>query len=151
MKSPQALYRHNGPRFQNIDNLAVNWPAVLICQPDPGTADRTGVGLGMKTPVERITVFSRTLRTHRKTGHGRFGPVIGHILYYSETRSAIGAVYERIAVAPVTRIKDLPPAVVTYSDIRGYHYLMAFLLDTVQNLEIRIIPYRKLLYLAALD
>jgi hypothetical protein len=105
----------------------------------------------MKTPVEWIPILGLTLRTHGKLCHGSLGPVIGHILNDGKTRSAIGAVYEGIAIAPVTRIKDFPAAVAAYGDIRGYHNLTGFLLDTLQNYEIRKILYRKLFFLAAPD
>ena len=68
--------------------------------------DRASIGLGMKAPVQRIIVLRLTCRAHGEDAHGGLVAVIGDILDYSEARATVGAVDERIAVAPVSGIKE---------------------------------------------
>ena len=88
-------------------------------QPDPGSADRAGVGLGVKAPVERVVVLGLAGRAHPERGHGGQGAVIRNIGDDGKPGSAVGTVDERIAVTPVGRIEELPPAVVADGDVRG--------------------------------
>ena len=81
-------------------------------------ADRARIGLGMEAPVARIAVFRRASRTHAETPHRRVRPVVGQSFEDAEPRAAVRAVRERIAVAPVGRIEDLPQAIRTRRQIR---------------------------------
>ena len=77
------------------------------------TTDRAGVRLGMKAPVEGVIVFCLACRAHRKDAHSRLVPIIRHILDNRKAGTTIGAVGERIAVAPVSGIEELTQTVVT--------------------------------------
>src|SRR5579883_1931028 len=65
----------------------------------------------MKTSVAGIVVFCLAGRAHRKATHRRLGTIVGDVLDDGEARAAIGAIDERIAVAPVPRIEKLMQAI----------------------------------------
>ena len=81
VKTSQALdgedmagrYKINGG-FNGIDSI--DGIAFGVEQGQPRSADRAGVGFGMKAPVGRIFVFGQTSRTLGKAGHGGVGAVI---------------------------------------------------------------------------
>jgi hypothetical protein len=68
----------------------------------------------MEPPVSRIIVFSLTSGAHRKFLHGGVGPIIGDIINYGVTWSAVGAVYEWISISAILRIEHLPDAIFAY-------------------------------------
>ena len=76
-----------------------------LLQPDVGTANRAGVGLGVEPAVEWIIVFALAVRAHGKGRHGGQGPVVGDIADDGEARPAVGAVGKGIAVAAVIRVQ----------------------------------------------
>ena len=76
----------------------------------PGTAHLAGVGLGVEAAVEGIAVLLRARRAEPEAGHGRGGPVVGHVTDDGEAGPAVRAVGEGIAVAPVRRVEQLGPA-----------------------------------------
>ena len=80
-----------------------NFPASF--KPDLRSANGTGDWLGMKAAVKRIVVFSSAFRAHLKIRHGRLWAVIGNILDDRESRTAIGAIDEWVAITPVCWIK----------------------------------------------
>ena len=84
--------------------------AECIDQPDPRTAFSAGVRLRMKTPVRRIAVFVLTGRTHREVDHAGVGTIVGDAVHDAEPRATVSTVRERVAEAPIGRIKDLVPA-----------------------------------------
>ena len=89
---------------------------IIIPQRRP--AVRAAVRLGVVAPVLDVVILAVTVRAHRKGFHRGLRPVIGDILDNGETRSAIGAVDEGKAVAPVCRVSHLAQAVRTDADIR---------------------------------
>ena len=64
-------------------------------------------------------VLPLALRTHGEAAHGSLGAIVGHVGYDGESGSAVGAVDERISVAPVRWVAQLAQTVVTDADIRG--------------------------------
>jgi hypothetical protein len=70
--------------------------------------------LGMEASVQRIFIFAQTVRAERKVGHGCFRTVVGDAGDDTVAGSAVRAVYERVMVAPVGRVKKLPQAVGAY-------------------------------------
>ena len=82
-----------------------------IDEPDVGAAAPAGVGLGVKTAIERIVVFGLALWAHGEDGHGGLGPVVGDAASDGEAGAAVGAVEEGIAIAAVCRIQQFAKAV----------------------------------------
>ena len=70
-----------------------------------------GDRLGMKAPVERVPVFSQTVRAERKASHGGLGAVIRDTGDDAEAGTAVGAGNERIMIATVARVEQFPQAV----------------------------------------
>src|ERR1051326_4866778 len=84
------------------------------------SAIRTGVWLRMETPVARVVIFGLTKPAHDEAFHRSVGAVVGQRLDDAEPRSAIGAVRERIAVAPVGRVEEFAHAVRAGRDVRQH-------------------------------
>ena len=89
-------------------------------QLDRRAAVRAGDRLGVKATVRRILILGSTRRAHREVGHGRERPVVRHGLDQRQSRPAMGAVDEWIAVAPVGRIEQLAQAVRAGRHVGGY-------------------------------
>ncbi len=87
-------------------------------QPHLGATDGAGHRLGMEAAVERVLVFGGTVRAERETRHGGVGPVVGDVTDDGETRAAVGAVDERVAIAPIGRVEQLAQAVGADAHIR---------------------------------
>src|SRR6185369_10325740 len=79
-------------------------PAVRPAEVEPGPARRTGVRLRMKSTVAHVVVLALAGRTHRERSHRRPGPVVRSRADDGESRSAVGAVGERVAVAAIMEI-----------------------------------------------
>ncbi len=94
--------------------------SVLIEEGDVRAARSTGYWLSVETPVFGILVFTDTRIAEWEGRHCGHWPVVREIRDYRESRAAIGAVYERIPVSPVSRVSHLTKAVVAGSDIRRY-------------------------------
>jgi ABC-type Co2+ transport system permease subunit len=75
------------------------------------------------------------LRAHLKGTHSGIGTVIGNIFYYGETRPTIGAVGERVMVAPVSRVENLLKASLAGGNIWRNQLILAFLSDAVADFE----------------
>ena len=71
----------------------------------------------METAIEGIVVFRLTHGTHWKHSHGGVGTVVGNSANDGEAGPAIGAIDERIAIAPVSRIEQFAEAIGTDGDI----------------------------------
>ena len=80
-------------------------------QPQRRAADRTRVGLGVEAAVGRVVVLGLAGRAHPEAGHRRERPVVGDPADDREARPAVGAVDERVAVAPVGGVVKLAQAV----------------------------------------
>ena len=82
--------------------------------------DRTGNGLRMKAPVCRIAILRLAGFAQGERGHGGGGAVIRNRTDDAETRTAMGAVGEGIAEAPVGGAGDLFQAGWAYACVRRY-------------------------------
>jgi hypothetical protein len=71
----------------------------------------------MKAAVDGILVLFTALVTHPEEPHGRVRAVVRQLLDDAEARTAIGAIGEGIAVAPVEGIHHLGQAIVTGGDV----------------------------------
>lgn len=70
--------------------------------------------MSMKSAIKRIVVFGKTFRTEREVRHGGVRAVIRHSGYDTETWPAVGASYERIAIAAVFRVVQFLQAITAY-------------------------------------
>jgi hypothetical protein len=89
----------------------------------------------VKTSVKRIMIFTGAIVTHSKDCHGGFGPVIGNVVNDGVSRSAVGAVDERIEVSSVLRVKELPEAIAAGCCVRRYEGCSLFALLAGPDLE----------------
>ena len=71
----------------------------------------------MKAAVERVFVFGSAIFAHREFPHGRLRAVIRDVFDDRKARPAVRAVYERVAVAAVARVKQLSEAFVACGDV----------------------------------
>ena len=78
-----------------------------------GTALGAGVRLGVEATVAGVLVLPPALRTHLEMDHGGSRPVVGQAPGDREPRAAVGAVDERVPVAAIAGIEQLPDAVIT--------------------------------------
>ncbi len=83
-------------------------------------ANRACVWLCVKTAVLRIGVLGGAVGTHGKFVHYRKRSVIRQLAHNSKSRSAVGAVGKRIAVAAVGGVRDVTAAVGTHGHVGRY-------------------------------
>ena len=121
-----------------LDGVARKLPPLGVAVEHMGAADRTAVRLGVVAAVFDIVVLPVAVRAHGKAPHGGQGPVIGHVFDNGKAGAAVGAVDERIAVAPVLRVQQLPQAVRAETDVRGDERVALRLHAAVENAEVRV-------------
>ena len=114
--SPQ----HPGRAQDGVVRFCVQPVAELIQQPYPWSAGRAGVGLGVEAAVGGIVVLALAFGAHLEAGHRGRGPVVRNRAGYGEAGTTVGAVGERVAVAAVRGVEDLPQALFAGGDIRRY-------------------------------
>ena len=68
---------------------------------------RARVRLGVEAAVGDRVVLALTVRAHGERRHRRGRAIVGNVAGDREARPAVGAVGERIAVAPIVRVEDL--------------------------------------------
>ena len=83
-------------------------------------ANRTGIGLRVKPAVARVVVFRPARRAHREFFHRGVRAVVGQRFDDAEARAAVGAIRERITIAPVFRIENFAQAIGTGGDVRQH-------------------------------
>src|SRR5438046_2949869 len=71
------------------------------------SARRAGIRLGVEAAVERALVLRAAGAAHLETVHGRERAVVWDAAHDREARPAVGAVDERVAVAPVVGVEEL--------------------------------------------
>ena len=76
-----------------------------------------GIGLGVKSPLCGIIELVQAPIAERESRHARIGAVVRQRAGDGEPRTALGAVDERIAVAPVARIEQLGEARLAHSRV----------------------------------
>ena len=123
VKTAQALYRHNFAIFEQVYYWNIYLPAILIDQCSIRSANRAGIGLGMKTAMQRVLIFLLTLRAHGKRGHGSFSPVIWYIFNNGKAGTTISTVYKWVSVSAIRRISDFPFTIFTDGNIGRNHNL----------------------------
>ena len=73
----------------------------------------------MESPIRWIPVFAGAVIAHRERVHHRLATVVRKILDDGESRTAIRAVYERVAKSAVFGIEQLPGAVIADTQVGG--------------------------------
>ncbi len=124
MEPSESLDRHDLSSTDPLDRcgdrlvpFAEERPGA-VQQPELRPAIRAGVGLGMEPAVAGIVVFGPAPGTLRKTPHGGVRAVIREPLNDAETRAAVRAVGERIAIAAVGGIQEFREALRAGRDVR---------------------------------
>src|SRR5215212_5933434 len=87
-------------------------------QPYVRPADGTGVWLGVEAAVGGIFVLAAAIGAHLEARHRCCGPVVRERAGDGEARTAVRAVGERVAVAPVRGVQKLSQAIFARSDVR---------------------------------
>ncbi len=72
----------------------------------------------MESPAQRIVVFRLASGAHLEPRHRSLRPVVRNPPCNRESRTAVGAIQKRIAVAPVLRVQQLPQTVPASCRIR---------------------------------
>ena len=88
---------------QRDRNTAV---VVKALKPDMRPAFRAGRRLSMKASILRGVVFLSAVAAQGELGHARVGAVVGDRPKDGKSRTAVSAIGEGIAMAPVSRFRD---------------------------------------------
>ena len=75
------------------------------------------VGLGVKPPVGRVSIFRLTPVAHLKMLHGGIGPIIWDILNNGIAGPAVRAVDKGVPVAEIVGGKELLQTIIADGDI----------------------------------
>jgi hypothetical protein len=124
MESAYALDSHYLASPQSPNRLlqslfTVNLISLLVAEPKMGSAYRTGVGLGMISPMFDILVFPPALGAHVEGPHGRHGTIVRHVGDDGKARAAIGAIDKGVPMAPIAGIQQLPLTTLAEADVWG--------------------------------
>ncbi|MCG3119758.1 MAG: hypothetical protein ALAOOOJD_02269 [bacterium] len=123
MKSANAFHGHNLAAQERIDRLEDRVifdgerQPFMIPQLHLRPAPRAGIRLRVKTPVGGIVIFGATIQTHRKTFHRGVRTIIRQRRDDRKARTAVGAIGERITIAPVGRIKNFSQTIRTGGNV----------------------------------
>src|ERR1017187_9871102 len=102
------------PRGSSVANLCPRRSNLLTTNHEQPVrakaADAARVGLRVKAPVIRIHVLRGAGSAHREAGHRRSRSIVRDVLNDGVARPAMGAIGERITVAPVMRVAEIAPA-----------------------------------------
>ena len=115
----------NGPLCRGDDGIGSVDDRPLSVEPHLRPADGARRGLRVIPAVRRVVVFAMARRTHHELRHCRGGPVVRKVGDDGEAGTAVGAVRERIPIAPVGRVEHLDHAVVARGDIGGHRGAVA--------------------------
>ena len=119
VKTPQAFHGHNLPlpyplccQQQGFVVSSRDKPERLP-QGEMWTTGRAGIGLRVKTSIQRILVFTLAGGAHHKISHRGVGTVVRQGLDEGKAWTAVRTVGERIEITPVRRVKDVVQAIRT--------------------------------------
>ena len=121
LETAHAFQRDNFPSANAVrrgGKSARLGTSVFIEKLQARAAGGTGVRLGVETPVGGIVVFRLAVRAHREAAHRGIRAVVGQRFDDAETRAAIRAVGERVAVAAIPRIENFAQAIGAGRDVR---------------------------------
>jgi hypothetical protein len=89
-----------------------------IHQSQGGPTSGAGIGLGVKSTVDRVFILLTADRAQGEGSHGRLVTIIGNVFDDSESRSTVSAVNERIAVPKAAGREEFGQARITGRHIR---------------------------------
>src|SRR5262249_51968627 len=108
---------------------------MAIQQVNSRAALRASIGLSVKTPIGGVMKFARAVVAHFKGRHGRLLAVVGNVLDDGESRTTVGAVNKRIAIAPIRWIEKLGETIVAGGCIRGDQHTSLLFILTADDIE----------------
>ena len=151
VKAPQPLQGEHLALAQRSgggrdDIIAADRGPLPVHELKAGATGRAGVGLGVKAAVKRVVVLPLAVGAHHEAAHGGVGAVVGDILDDGESRAAVGAVGEGVAVAAVAWREQLREAGIAGGDVGRYQLVPALLGEAVPDLEAGIAPGRGTLH-----
>ena len=126
VEAAQALDRHDAsvrqrPRRAGERRVAARERGALrVPERQARPAGRAGDGLRVEAAVARVLVLGPAGRAQDEAAHGRVRAVVGQRAQDGEARAAVGAVGERVAVAPVGRVEHLGQAVRAGRQVRQH-------------------------------
>ena len=91
--------------------------AIRLAPRNMRSAIKAGIGLRVKTPVERIGILRGTLGAHGKTVHRGSRSIVRQRADDGKARSTVGAVDKGIMKASVGGVEQLAQAVIARSDV----------------------------------
>ena len=138
LRASQARWNPPSPLIARISPAASRRRASPAVGRKRRTAHRAGIRLRVKPPVGRVVILPLALRAHPEDRHRRLRPVVRNVLNDRVSRTAIGAVRERVAEAPVGRIHRIGQAGVAGRDIRRDQGELAGLGHAVPDREARL-------------
>ena len=100
---------NNGQRVAVREGAIGQWRAAWD-QLQRRPADGASIGLRMEAAVSWVCVLRCAGSAHGKARHGGGGAIVGDVLNDGVARAAVGAVGERVAVAPVVGVAEVAPA-----------------------------------------
>ena len=115
----EALEGDDTAAAEQIGTGRQRFPGTGPGERNGGPARRAGDGMRMEAAIPGIPVLGPARLAHREPGHGGVGPVVGDVRGDGETRPAVGAVGERVAVPAGAGIPDLGEAVLAGGNVRG--------------------------------
>ena len=114
VEAAEPLDRHDRPaskhRADELDDIAFDTAARRVAELDPRTARRTRHGLRVEAPIAGSLVLLPAGLAHREVAHRRSRPVVREGLDDRESRTAVGAVDERVPVPAIVRVEELAQA-----------------------------------------
>ena len=111
MDAADPLDRHHLATQQTRDGgverrLAPLHAQIIGLEPQLRPTVGTGIGLGVKTAVGGIAIFGGAAGAEVEIAHRGIGAIVGNGLDDRQTRAAVGAVGEGIAVTSIVGIED---------------------------------------------
>jgi hypothetical protein len=103
--------------------------AAGVEQAETGTATGARDHLRMKSPITWVFVLRTARPAHHELRHGRAFAIVGNVRHHSQTRPAVHAVQEGVAVTPVLWIEQLAETVFTSRHIRTDEHTFAAVID----------------------
>ena len=90
-----------------------------VFQPQFRPANRTGVGLGVKTTIQGVFVFAAAFVAQREAGHAGERPIIGNGTGDGVTRTAVGTIGEGVSVTTIGRVHHVGQTGVAHGHVRA--------------------------------
>jgi len=93
----------------------------------------------VEAAVKGVIILPLALGAHLEVSHGRPGAVVGDIFNYGKAGSAVSAVGEGVAIAPIIWREGFPEAILTGSDIWRDKLIFPFFGSAVANFKLFVL------------